>query len=226
MADIATILSDIGGLLNDLARVYGLPGVFAASLLGSIIPFLPVPYLIIVVLLSGQIDPLSLGIAAGIGGAIGKSTSYILGRSGYLVAKPGTQQNLSFLGRFVRKYGDLGVFIFAVTPLPDDIYMIPMGMVRFPFWRFMLANTAGKIILSVAVAYFGRAYLGFSSLFLGEGSFLTIVVLIVGTIVLTVLLARADWETAYNEYKQGGIAAVLKASLRIVRVTKREDKPA
>ena len=208
-------------ILEELARQYGYLGVFGASLLGSIIPFLPVPYLIVVVLLSGTLDPVALGVAAGIGGALGKSTSYVLGRSGYFVSKPSTQKNLDFLGRFMGKYGDLGVFIFAVTPLPDDLYLIPLGMVRFPFWRFMVINTIGKVILSTAVAYFGRAYFQLSGTFLGTGELLTTVLVIALTVALTVLLARADWELAYRKYESGGVVAVASNILEILQLRKR-----
>ncbi|MBI3859672.1 MAG: VTT domain-containing protein [Thaumarchaeota archaeon] len=214
---------DLAAVLTELSLKYGYSGVFVASILGSVIPFLPVPYLIIVVLLSGSLDPVALGVAAGVGGAIGKSTSYLLGRSGYLISKPETQHNLAFLGRFLKKYGDLGVFVFAVTPLPDDIYMIPMGMVKFPFWRFMLANTAGKVILSTAVAFFGRAYFGFAGL-LGEGQVWTVAVLILATVGMTVLLARADWEKAYRKYKAGGAGSVVLGLPEILKLTKPERR--
>ncbi len=211
-------MSDLASVLTDLAQSYGYLGVFVASLLGSIIPFLPVPYLIVVILLSGTLDPLALGVAAGIGGALGKTTSYVLGRSGYLVSKPSTQKNLDFLGRFVGKYGDLGVFIFAVTPLPDDLYLIPLGMVRFPFWRFMAINTVGKVILSTAVAYFGRAYFAAAAPFLGTGELLTTLLIVIVTAVLSVLLARADWELAYRKYGSGGVREVLSSLADILRL--------
>ena len=211
MADLITILTD-------LSVQYGYLGVFAASLAGSVVPFLPVPYLIVVVLLSGTLDPIALGVAAGLGGAFGKATSYFLGRSGYLVSGKGTQRNLEFLGRFVGRYGTLGVFIFAVTPLPDDIYLVPLGMVKFPFWRFMAANALGKVILSVAVAYFGQAYFQYSSFYLGTGALGPTLIIIVLTVVLTVLLARADWELAYQKYKSGGLRALLLGTLEVLRL--------
>jgi len=213
-------VSDLAGLLTDFAQTYGYFGVFVASLLGSLVPFLPVPYLIIVILLSGTLDPLTLGVVAGVGGALGKTTSYVLGRSGYLVSKPSTQKNLDFLGRFVRKYGDLGVFIFAVTPLPDDLYLIPLGMVRFPFWRFMAINTVGKVILSTALAYFGSAYFQAAAPFFGTGGLITTVVIVIVTAGLSILLARADWELAYRKYGAGGMVEVLSSLPEILRLRK------
>jgi membrane protein DedA with SNARE-associated domain len=203
-------LADLGTLLNGLAQNYGYVGVFLASLLGSVVPFLPVPYLIVVVVLSSRLDPLSLGVAAGIGGALGKATSYFLGRAGYLASGAGTRRNLEFLGRFVGKYGDLGVFVFAVTPLPDDIYLVPLGMLKYPFWRFMAVNTAGKVLLSVAIAYLGRSYYAAASFYLGTSQFVATVAVVVATVLITVLLIRADWPEAYDAFKRGGARAVIE----------------
>ncbi len=214
-------MSGILTVLGDLALNYGYLGVFAASLAGSIIPFLPVPYLIVVVLLSGRLDPLALGVVAGVGGALGKTTSYLLGRWGFSLSTRKTQQNLEFMGHVVRKYGDLGVFFFAVSPLPDDLYMIPIGMFKFPYWRFLLANAAGKVILSTAVAYFGEAYFQALGGDLGLGVVPTVLLLMVLTVLISFLLARADWLVAYERYRVGGIRAVAEDAPAILRLGRR-----
>ncbi len=213
-------MTDLVSLLRDLALQYGYLGVLGASIAGSVIPFVPVPYLIIVILLSGNLNPLALGLLAGLGGAIGKTTSYLLGRWGYLVADRGTKQNLEFMGRFIGKYGDLGVFVFAVTPLPDDIYMIPIGMVKFPYWRFLLANVLGKVILSTAVAYFGGAYFVVTEEFFGSDSAVILLLLITLTGLVSFLLARADWFLAYSKYKDGGVREVLRGLPEVLGMAK------
>lgn len=217
-------MPDIVTILGELALSYGYFGVFAASLVGSVIPFVPVPYLFVVVLLSGRLDPLMLGVAAGFGGALGKTTSYLLGRWGYSIAGSGTRRNLEFLGKFVGRYGDLGVFVFAVTPLPDDIYMIPIGMLRFPFWRFIIANTLGKVVLSTAVAYFGYAFLHAAGLYAGADSLTSVAALIILTIAVTFLLARADWEIAYRRYKSDGIPGVISGIREILRLRRSPER--
>jgi membrane protein DedA with SNARE-associated domain len=187
-------MADPATFLTELALQYGYLGIFATALLGSVIPFLPIPYLIAVVLLSNVLNPLVLGIAAGLGGAVGKTTSYFLGRSGYLLSKERTRKNMDTLRSLAGKYGDLAVFIFAATPLPDDICFVPIGVVRFPFWRFLLANTAGKLVLAIAVAYLGRAYFVFATVFLQESTTVATIAIMVVTVVMTILLLRVDWE--------------------------------
>jgi len=211
-------LADVTDFLTSLALSYGYLGVFAASLLGSVVPFVPIPYLIVVVLLSSTLDPLTLGVVAGLGGALGKVTSYVLGRSGYLISNRGTQKNLEFLGRFARKWGDLGVFIFAATPLPDDVLYVPMGMVKFPLLRFMLANAAGKVVLATAVAYLGRASFLLAAQYLGTSELATAVPVVVLTVAVTVLLTRADWALAYSKYQSGGLTGVIQSAGEILRL--------
>jgi membrane protein YqaA with SNARE-associated domain len=115
---------------QEFAIAYGPLGVFTVSLLGSVIPFTPIPYLFVVVLLSDVVEPWILGLAAGLGGSFGKITSYMLGRLGYRFLGQESRRRMDALRELIGKYGDVGVFIFALTPLPDDIYLIPAGMVR------------------------------------------------------------------------------------------------
>jgi membrane protein YqaA with SNARE-associated domain len=211
-------LSDPATYLYQLALQYGYVGVFFAALLGSSLPFVPIPFLIGVVVLSNTLDPLLLGVAAGLGSTIGKVTSYMLGRGGYTVSSERTKKNMDALRTVASKYGDLGVFIFAVTPLPDDLLYVPIGATKFPFWRFLLANAAGKLILSIGVAYFGKAYIQLAESYLGTNELVTILLVFALTVSVTIVLGRADWGMAYSKYEQGGIMAVLRSLNEILAI--------
>lgn len=206
------------GYLEGLAAEYGYPGVFAISLAGSAIPFVPLPYLAVVVLLSSTNDPLLLGFVAGVGGALGELTSYALGRMGYLASGKQSRRDLEAIQGIVSKYGTLGVFLFAVTPLPDDIYVIPMGVVKLPFWRFLAADLAGKIVLSVSVAYLGSAYLSALDSFIGVESIPAIVLAVIVTAVLSVAAARCDWILAVEVAREKGARGVLLNLRAILRL--------
>ncbi len=205
-------------MLQGLASQYGYAGVFAVSLGGSAIPFVPLPYLAVVVLLSGTKDPLILGLVAGAGGAVGKVTSYVLGRMGYLATGKKNQRNLDAVHQVVAKYGMLGVFIFAVTPLPDDIYIIPMGIVRLPFWRFFTADLAGKVVLSLLVAYLGRAYLSALSAFLGEESLPVLILSVATTAAVSIVITRCDWILAIEIARTKGFWGVISNLREILRL--------
>ena len=211
--------------LQGLAAQYGYFGVFVASVFGSAIPFVPLPYLAIVVLLSGTQNPLVLGLVAGTGAALGKITSYILGRLGYLAAGEKTKRNLNAIHAVSPKYGMLGVFVFSVTPLPDDVYVIPMGIVRLPFWRFFIASLAGKVLLSVIVAYLGRAYFSASALFLDGGLLPVLVFAAAATLTLSIVIVRSDWILAVEIARTKGLRALMANLRRILRLREtRKDR--
>ncbi|MDG6939987.1 MAG: VTT domain-containing protein [Nitrososphaerota archaeon] len=211
----------ISQALLELAQTYGYLGVFMVSLAGSVIPLLPLPYLLVVVVLSRTLDPLVLGVVAGVGGSLGKITSYAMGRAGYRFFNAGTRQNVDALKKLVDRYGALGVFVFAVTPLPDDVYLLPMGMIRFAFWKFLLANTLGKVVLSVGVAYMARYYFALLPAFVGGSGPYALLVGLALVLAVTVVMLRADWELALETASTRGWRSLPSELPRILRLKKR-----
>jgi len=205
-------------------QAYGYVGAFLISVLGSLIPFLPVPYLIPIVLMSKTLDPLLLGILAGIGGAIGKLTSYGLGRFGRRLLKEERRRKMTILGKAIGKYGALAVFLFALTPLPDDIIYIPIGLAGFDLIKFMFANALGKIILSWIVAYGGRLYFDLAGIFLGQGGGLTATLIaLTAMIIITILLLRIDWEEVMKSAERSGFMAAMKSMINSM-ISRKTDK--
>ena len=205
-------------------QAYGYVGAFLISVLGSLIPFLPVPYLIPIVLMSKTLDPLLLGILAGIGGAIGKLTSYGLGRFGRRLLKEERRRKMTILGRAIGKYGALAVFLFALTPLPDDIIYIPIGLAGFDLIKFMFANALGKIILSWIVAYGGRLYFDLAGIFLGQGGGLTATfIALIAMIIITIFLLRIDWEEVMKSAERSGFMAAIKSMINSM-ISSKTDK--
>ncbi|RLI38444.1 hypothetical protein DRO64_11680 [Candidatus Bathyarchaeota archaeon] len=201
--------------LFETLQAYGYLGAFMIAVLGSLIPFLPVPYLIPIVLMSKTLDPLILGILAGVGGAIGKLTSYGLGRIGRRFLKEEKRERMTLLGKAIGRYGALAVFLFALTPLPDDIIYIPIGLTGFNLMKFMLANTFGKIILSWIVAYGGRLYFDIAGIFLGEeGSIAAILGALAAMAIITIILLKIDWEEVIRAARRGGLKEVIESMMR------------
>jgi len=195
-------------------RAYGYLGALLIAVLGSLVPFLPVPYLIPIVLMSRALDPLLLGIAAGVGGALGKLTSYFLGRFGRRLLSEERRKKTAVLGKAIEKYGMLAVFLFALTPLPDDVVYIPVGLTGLSIAKFMIANMLGKIVLSWIVAYAGRFYFDLATLFLGEGNGPIVTILAVAAMAaITVVMLRVDWEEVIEAGRKNGFWAAFKAML-------------
>ena len=192
-------------------QAYGYLGAFMIALVGSLVPFLPVPYLLPIVLMSKTLDPLLLGILAGVGGAIGKLTSYGLGRFSRRLLSEERRKKMTYLGNAIGKYGALAVFLFALTPLPDDVVYIPVGLTGLNLAKFMIANMLGKIVLSWIVAYTGRLYFDIAELVLGkEGSFEAVLAAIIAMVIITIILLKIDWEEVVKAARENGLTYALK----------------
>lgn len=195
-------------------QAHGYLGALLIAVLGSLVPFLPAPYLIPIVLMSRVLDPLLLGIAAGVGGALGKLTSYFLGRFGRRLLSEERRRKIAVLGKAIEKYGMLAVFLFALTPLPDDVIYIPVGLTGLSIAKFMIANMLGKIVLSWMVAYAGRFYFDLATLFLGESNGLIVTILAIAAMVaIKVVMLRVDWEEVIEAGRKNGFWAAFKAML-------------
>ena len=98
--------SIIDSILKSLEQL-GLFGIFLISLIGSLIPFVPLPYLALVVLLAQDyngIELFLLGLSAGIGGSLGKLTTYAIGVLSYKALSENKKEELKFFNAIIRKY--------------------------------------------------------------------------------------------------------------------------
>ncbi len=211
--------------LIDLFTSYGYFGSFIISLMGSLIPFLPLPYLFPIVLLSMKLDPLLLGVLSGLGGSLGKVTSYVAGRFWRRFASQTSKKNLDFFRFAVNKYGAIAVFLFALTPLPDDVIYIPMGLIGYGFLKFMLANCAGKIILAIFVAYIGRYYKELMDMFIGESmSIVSVLIAVMIMIFFSIVLFKIDWQEFIIIFRQKGWKGVLVELPRLIGPSKKRKR--
>jgi hypothetical protein len=133
-------------------------GVFLISVFGNFTIIFPVPYLFVLLLIALQpgftlFDGLMLGIVAGAGAAIGEIVAWLLGRSQSksLESSPTGQQLLKIRGQIERGYGGLLIFIYAATPLPDDILLIALGATKYPLWKAILFCFFGKVVLALII---------------------------------------------------------------------------
>jgi uncharacterized membrane protein YdjX (TVP38/TMEM64 family) len=56
---------------------------------------------------------------------------------------------------WVRRWGAVAIFIFALVPFIFDLAAIAAGVLRFPFWRFFLLCWLGRTIAYIVVALIG-----------------------------------------------------------------------
>ena len=92
----------------------------------------------------------------------------------------------------MRRWAFLEVFFTAAAPIPDDPIVIPLELMKYSPTKLFLAYFSGKLLIESVGAYLGSLGFDYSSgLLTQEGS---IIVLITLTIVLTLILLKADPE--------------------------------
>jgi membrane protein DedA with SNARE-associated domain len=97
--------------------------------------------------------------------------------------------------------GPVAIFIFALTPLPDDLMFIPLGAMRYNPPKAILPALAGKFLMNLTIAYGGRYSIGLIENIFGVGNELTVSLLIFATgIIMTIVLFRVDWGKYFDKY--------------------------
>ncbi len=136
---------------------------FGFATFGNTTVLIVFPYALIVFEIA-KIYPnwIALALVSGAGAAVGEITSYLVGR---LISKT-KRVSESDLGekfhrmrkRFEKKPGSVPftVFLFALTPLPDDMILVPMGMMKYPYWKSVFPCFLGKTGLCMIMSWLGH----------------------------------------------------------------------
>ena len=188
-----------------LAQNYGYFGIFLISLIGALSIFFPIPYTVVIFTLGGLFDPFLIAIVAGLGSAVGEFSGYLLGFYGRKVISVERRRKMEFMVKVFDRFGPVTIFLFALTPLPDDLLFIPLGIMRYSFLRAFIPALIGKISMNFIVAYSGRYAIEIIKDIFGEGSDWIAVLLggllgIVLLIIVMVVMFKVDWEKIFLKY--------------------------
>jgi membrane protein YqaA with SNARE-associated domain len=154
--DLASITSGFIQWSNDVAGTWGYLGIFLVNLIGSATVIFPIPAFIVVFLFGAVLNPLLVGVSAGVGAALGEMTGYAVGLGGKKVIEKKYEKLLKDANRWMEKYkAFIIITVFAATPLPDDILGILCGAIKYDIRKFFFASLIGKLILNISLAYAG-----------------------------------------------------------------------
>lgn len=134
---------------------------FLLAFIGGTSIFLPFPYYLFTLSFGAAgLNPFLLGISAGLGTLLGDSTSYYIAYRGRdHVSNKISKYFEKIFNWFVKKYPALlPVFAFlyaSLSPLPDDLIMIPAGLIKYPFKRLVVSVGLGKIVFNTILAFSG-----------------------------------------------------------------------
>jgi len=145
---------------------YGYLGVFFISVLLNATIVLPAGNFLVLATMGAVLPSATLvGLAGGLGAAVGELTGYAAGYSGQAIVT--RQRVYTRLKGWVERWGMLTIFILSIVPFVFDLAGMAAGVIRFPLWKFFLACWLGRTILYLVIAWGGA--LGWEALlnFLG-----------------------------------------------------------
>lgn len=179
----------------------GYLGILIISFVASLVPFIPIPYfpLLITASFNSNFNPHLIALASASGTVAAKTIIFFASYYGRKILSDNTKQRMRPLQKLVSRYGWTGAFVAALTPIPDDLVYIPLGLAKYSPWKFATATFAGKVLMNEAIVW--------SSIFLGRPFVESIIGdttdptwLIVGAIASVALLGvtiyyslRIDW---------------------------------
>ena len=200
-------LDELASWMEGFAVQYGYLGVFLISLLGATSVFIPIPSSVVIFILGANLtfEPLWIAIAAGLGAAVGELSGYAIGLGGRKVIGEKYKKKMDILTRLFKRFGPAVIFAFALTPLPDDLLFIPLGVMRYSVLKAFVPALVGKFLSNLIIAYAGRFSIQIiSDIFGVEGagmSFLIGTVLaLVLLVVVFIIMFKVDWEKRAEKY--------------------------
>ena len=209
------LVSSIGLLLYlvkplIIGYVSGMPkyvAIFVLSFIGALSIIVPVPYTAIVFIMAsmGELNPLITALAGGLGSGLGEITGWLLGK---LMSKALEHtryiKQVSTLVKLLRSMKSklvvsIIVFIFALTPLPDDILFIALGVLRYNLIQALIPCIVGKMVMMYSITMFGGLIFGLGK-YVGLNEEAIMIVSIVILVIFMVLLLFIRWDKILSKY--------------------------
>ena len=184
-------------------------GIVLFSFVLSVIVFIPVPHFPVLMsaALNKNFDPTLIVLCGTIGAVAGKMIIFYgsyYGRK--MILSDNTKKRMLPLQRLLSRYGWMGVFIAATTPIPDDIVYIPLGLAKYSPLKFASALFAGKFVLGEVMVmvsiYFGRPFIEYllaetsNPESLVTGAAITIAI----TVVMLYYFIKIDWKKIIGKW--------------------------
>jgi membrane protein YqaA with SNARE-associated domain len=162
--------------LVDLTLLIGYPGAFIVSFLGCATILLPFPYVGVPFILGGlrnlaldafAFNPMIVGLVAGVGAALGEMISYLIGYGGGALISEDQKNGFRDFVQKRPRTTPLVLWFLAVTPIPDDVLLVPLGAARYSWWRVFVPQLLGKTMFLTAIAWAGQIGMDWIGILLG-----------------------------------------------------------
>ena len=141
--------------------------VFLLAFIGGTSIMFPFPYYLVVFTFgAGHLNPFLLGLFAGTGIMLGDSTSYLVGYAGSEIMPRFLSKKFDKIKNWFLGLKKWVIFLFlygysTIMPLPNDILVVPLGMIKFPYWKAIVPLWLGNVTFNTLVALAGLYGFGF-----------------------------------------------------------------
>ena len=186
--------------MEDFALQFGYLGIFVISFIGSVSVIFPIPYTIVIYLSGAFLDPFFVAISGGLGAALGEFSGYVIGYTGRAVISEERRKKMKYMVKLFDRYGPAAIFFFALTPLPDDLLFIPLGVMRYPFVKAFIPALLGKMLMTFILAYSGQQSFELIEVIFGGSGLLGTVITVALLIIIIVAMIKIDWEKLFEKY--------------------------
>lgn len=202
-------MSGLEQIFSELVKELGFIGIFLISFISTATVLIPIPYTLVIFLVSARsaMNPWIIISSAAVGSAVGETIGYLIGYSTKNVIGEKRQKKLNLMLKVLLKHKNIWpllVFFFALTPLPDDILFIPLGLAHFPFLRVFIPCIIGKATMLTIIVYMGKSVNFLIESYITDSSFLTFIIFTTISLflfIMTILVVwKIDWEKILNKY--------------------------
>ena len=195
---------DIWTWMIELVTIYGYLGAFVVCVLGNISIIIPIPFALVVYAFGSTLNPLLLGLVSGLGSTLGEMFSYFLGWGGRKVIESRYVSRLDAVEKLIDRYGALTVFLFALLPLPDDLLLIPLGMMKYDIKKTFIAMLLGKTLMCTLLAYSGAFSFSYLRDIFTSGGIVGGVASIILLVVIIIAMIKIDWTKILDDKRLTG----------------------
>ena len=198
---IQSYYHEVEDFLLYASPVYRGFAIFALCLIGALTVIVPVPYTAVILTLAASVPEMNLlevALWGGFGSGLGEVVGWVLGKYlGESIGSSRYRSRLKAISLVMSRHKFLIpviVFLFALTPLPDDALFIILGAINYRLVYALASGIAGKITMLYVIGLFGKLVGEFTP------DWFSSVLAIVLVLLFLALVEFVDWEKLAEKY--------------------------
>lgn len=187
-------------IIRMLLGFNGFVVVFVLSLIGCL-SVVPIPYTYIVFLIATvyELNPILISLGGAMGSTLGEGVAWFLGRvSSSVLQRTKYFHRIELILEYTKSRSSLALpllaFIFALTPLPDKILFLPLGMLGYNLLKILPATFLGKLVMNVVVIIVGQLWGVVGEEIFGLGEIVMFIATIAILIAIMSIMMFVRWE--------------------------------